>query len=146
MTARLNRTDYFLSLAHLVAQRATCPRRRVGCVLVDKHNHILATGYNGVPRGVPHCINNPCAGATASSGEALDLCEATHAEQNALLQCHDTEAIHTVYTTTSPCIHCVKLLMNTGAKNIYFTEGYTDSRPREMWCRVNDLTTWRCFG
>ena len=144
--SRPDRDEYFLEIAKLAATRATCPRRSVGCVLVDKNNHILATGYNGVPRGLPHCIDKPCPGATAASGDALDLCEATHAEQNALLQCSDTEAIHTVYTTTSPCIHCVKLLMNTGAKRIIFSEGYVDTRPRDLWCRVNEITTWSCLG
>jgi dCMP deaminase len=140
--------EYFLRMALLVATRSTCPRRSVGCVLVDKHNHILATGYNGVPKGVVHCLDVPCRGADQKSGEGLDLCEATHAEQNALLQCSDTQAIERVYTTTSPCIHCVKLILNTGAKEIVFLESYTDSRPEDIWNKVHfeDIpATWRRY-
>jgi len=120
-------------MAWLVATRATCPRRAVGCVLVDEHNHVMATGYNGVPRGFPHCIDTPCPGASHLTGQGLDACLATHAEQNALLQCSNVEAIHTVYCTTSPCIHCIKLLLNTGAQALYVSSTYSDPRPLAMW-------------
>lgn len=130
-------------MAHLVATRGTCARRRVGCVLVDEHNHVLATGYNGVPKGMAHCRDGqPCAGATAESGDSLDLCEATHAEQNALLQCKDAMAIHTAYTTTAPCVTCVKLLLNTGCKRIVFTQDYPHARAREMWVAQHGEDSW----
>ena len=107
---------YFLRMALLVSERGTCVRRKVGCILVNKKNHVLATGYNGNPSGFSHCLDNPCKGANSTSGKDLDKCEAIHAEQNALLQCKDVYDIHTVYCTVSPCIHCVKLLLNTSAK------------------------------
>ena len=72
-------------MAELVAERSTCRRRKVGCVLVDSNNHVVATGYNGVPTHFPHCLDEPCEGATAPSGESLEKCLAVHAEQNALL-------------------------------------------------------------
>ena len=53
--SRLGRDEYFIAMAKLVAQRATCLRRAVGCVLTNEHGHVLATGYNGVARGQPHC-------------------------------------------------------------------------------------------
>lgn len=125
--------EYFLAMAALVSLRATCRRRRVGCVLVDRHKHVLATGYNGVARGVTHCIDRACAGANLPSGKGLDLCEAIHAEQNALLQCRDAKEIDTAYITASPCITCVKLFMNTGCNRIVFLEEYPHAAARNLW-------------
>ena len=71
---RLETDAYFLEIAKTVAQRATCPRRQVGCVLVNSRNHIVATGYNGVPSGFTHCIDVNCEGAKYYSGEGLDIC------------------------------------------------------------------------
>jgi dCMP deaminase len=128
---------YMVGLALLASTRATCCRRRVGCVLVDKHNHIMATGYNGVPRGMAHCTDEPCAGATMASGTGLDKCLATHAEQNALLQCRDVEAIAAAYCTTAPCMTCIKLLMNTGCRTIYFLEDYPHAEAKLLWRKAD---------
>ena len=124
---------YFLRMAKLVSERGTCIRRKVGCVFVNKKNHIIATGYNGNPSGFNHCIDYPCAGSKSKSGEDLDKCEAIHAEQNALLQCKDVYDIDRVYTTLEPCIHCVKLLLNTSANQIIFGEKYVHEKARELW-------------
>jgi deoxycytidylate deaminase len=64
-----------------------------------------------------------------------DLCEAIHAEQNALLQCRDTDKIYTVYTTMSPCMRCVKELMNTSAQRIVFCINYDQPQAEELWRR-----------
>jgi dCMP deaminase len=127
-----------LAMARLTAQRGTCARRQVGCVLTDARGHVLATGYNGRPRGFPHCNEgNPCLGATAATGTSLDLCEAVHAEQNALLQCHDVELIDACYVTVSPCITCVKLLLNTGCRRIIAAAAYAhDAAARDLWLRT----------
>jgi len=124
---------YFLRMALLVSERGTCVRRKVGCILVNKKNHVLATGYNGNPSGFSHCLDNPCKGANSKSGKDLDKCEAIHAEQNALLQCKDVYDIDTVYCTVSPCIHCVKLLLNTSAKKIVFGEKYIQKDAERLW-------------
>lgn len=140
---------YFLNMATVVATRATCLRRAVGCVLVDQDKHVLSTGYNGRAAGLPHCNNgallspgggkpvetiypNACRGACAASGTHLDECEAIHAEQNALLQCPDVRGILTCYCTTAPCIHCVKLLLNTGCRRIVFRDPYP-SNGEAIW-------------
>ena len=141
---RPTKDEYFIAMAHLVATRSTCLRRSVGCVLVDANGHVLATGYNGVAAGQPHCNHEEayttptmrgtelrvwhphvCKGATHSSGTGLEHCEAIHAEQNALLQCHDVQKIHTCYVTHSPCITCAKLLMNTSCLRVVYSEPYT---------------------
>ena len=131
--SRPSENEYFLSMAKLVATRSTCARRAVGCGLVDRHKHVLATGYNGVASGVTHCIDHNCSGAKYPSGQGLDKCEAIHAEQNAILQCRDVLRIQTAYITASPCHTCTKLLMNTGCKSIIFLEAYTDESPKKLW-------------
>lgn len=130
---------YFMDMARLVASRSTCLRRSVGCVLIDKRRHVLATGYNGVAAGAAHC-NEPaaahpsgtlrfphaCRGANARSGQALDSCFAVHAEQNAILQCSDVYSIDIAYVTTFPCSSCTKLLLNTSCHTIIFASLYSD--------------------
>lgn len=131
---RPTRDRLFADMAKLVATRTTCARRAVGCVLVSEQGHVMSTGYNGVARGTTHCRSGiPCSGATAPSGQSLDSCRAIHAEQNALLQCNDVEDIYTAYITASPCVTCVKLLMNTGCQRIVFLEEYPHSDAEELW-------------
>lgn len=131
---RPNIDSYFGVMALLVSSRGTCPRRRVGCVLVSKDARVLATGYNGVPAGFQHCTEHPCEGATYASGLGLDKCEAIHAEQNALLRAGDVTKIDTAYCTTAPCIHCVKLLLNTNCQRIVFAEDYPHSdASKKLW-------------
>jgi dCMP deaminase len=127
--------EYFLRMAYLVSERGTCARRKVGCVLVDYNKHVMATGYNGPPAKWPHCIDQPCAGADSSPGEGLDLCEAVHAESNALLTCPDTTKIWTAYCTDSPCVSCVKLLLNTSCERIVFLRPYPHGRSKDLWLK-----------
>lgn len=125
-----------LRAALIWAERGTCKRRKVGCVLVNGHGHTLATGYNGRPSGWPHCYDEPCPGAHQQSGTALNFCEAIHAEANALLQCKNVMEVYTAYCTTAPCVECVKLLLNTSCTRIVFLEDYPHSKvSRERWER-----------
>jgi dCMP deaminase len=135
---------YFLQIAGVVATRATCARRAVGCVLVDKDRRILSTGYNGVARGMPHCTDKPCPGALLPSGTGLDACEAIHAEINALLQCRDINAVHTAYLTCTPCVSCVKALMASGCQHIVASSAYAASHDhaRELWEATAGRTWW----
>jgi len=147
---RISRDEWAMRLAQVCAQRSTCLRRAVGCVLLNERGHVLSTGYNGVAAGMPHCNEmemnpsmmfggdasypNACSGAKSPSGTNLDGCEAIHGEQNALLQCRDVYEIDTCYTTTAPCITCVKLLMNTSCRRIVFLEDYPHSEAsRQLW-------------
>ena len=124
---------YFINMVQLVATRGTCSRRKTGCVLVNERNHVLATGYNGRASHMDTCFERPCMAAGSQSGQNLDGCEAIHAEANALLQCKDVYEIDTAYCTTAPCVHCVKLLMNTGCRRIVFLDDYPHSQSRLMW-------------
>jgi dCMP deaminase len=121
---RPSHDEYFLRMAILCSTRSTCIRNNVGCILVDKRKYVLATGYNGVAVGQPHCIDYPCNGAKLKSGEGLDKCLAIHAEQNALLQCRYTDHITAAYITHSPCIHCAKLFSNTKIQKIIYHKLY----------------------
>lgn len=124
-------------IALAVAKRSTCVRRSVGCVLMNSYKQVMSTGYNGVARGMPHCRGGvPCEGANAPSGSDLSKCKAIHAEQNALLQCGNVMDIRTAFVTVSPCITCVKLLMNTGCRNICYLDRY-----QAHWAEVKELWT-----
>jgi dCMP deaminase len=147
--SRPTRDEWAMQVACDTAKRSTCLRRQVGCVLLNARGHVLATGYNGVAAGQPHCNEvgldfnissigvgsypHACTGATASSGQQLNECQAIHAEQNALLQCRDVHEIHTAYVTASPCITCTKLLLNTSCQRIVFMEEYPHPQARALW-------------
>jgi dCMP deaminase len=114
----------------MVATRSTCLRRHVGAILV-KEKRILATGYNGAPAGLKHCIEVGCIREEASipSGTRHELCRALHAEQNAIVQAayHGTPiAGSTLYCTNKPCVICSKMLINAGIERIFFDKDYDD--------------------
>jgi dCMP deaminase len=122
--------EYFLEVANLVSKRATCLRRRVGAVLV-KDKKILATGYNGAPSGLKHCIEIGCLREKLSipSGQRHELCRGLHAEQNVLLQAalHGTSTKGSVlYITNQPCVICAKMLINAGIIEIIISGEYPD--------------------
>lgn len=149
---RPSRDQWAMEMARLTASRATCLRRSVGAVFLNERGHVLATGYNGVAAGQPHCntvVNLPyfgigvtgvydhhphaCSGAHAPSGTNLDGCQAIHAEQNALLQCRDVYSIDVAYVTASPCMTCTKLLLNTSCRRIVFLSEYPHSDAEKLW-------------
>lgn len=101
---------------------------------MDENNRVLSLGHNGVAKGMAHCTETPCEGAACPSGTGLDLCRAIHAEQNALMFCSDIMKIRTAYVTVSPCVHCIKMLMNTGCEHIVFVNDYAHSEAAEnLW-------------
>lgn len=128
---RLTRDEYYLEMLSLVAGRSTCPRRAVGAVIVDKAGHVLSTGYNGVPSGVPHCVDVPCPGASDPKGDTR-RCLAIHAEQNALLQCSRLDLAHTLYVSVICCFTCAKLVCNTPIKRIVAAEDYVETQGKDL--------------
>lgn len=139
---RLSVDQWAIGIAQICAQRSTCLRRNAGCVLLNARNEILAVGYNGTPRGTPHCAEGfPCPGAEAESGTRLDDCLSTHAEINALLQCHTIWDIETCVVTVSPCVHCTRALMNTSCQNILFLEEYAHTAAKDEW--LGPVRRWR---
>ncbi len=128
--------EYFTEITRLVATRSTCTRRKVGAILV-KNKRILATGYNGAPSGVAHCLDVGCLREEMGipSGERHELCRGLHAEQNAILQA----AQHGVriegsdmYCTNLPCVICTKMIINAGIRRVYYLQGYSDPLSRDL--------------
>ena len=124
-------------MAELTAQRSTCLRRHVGAVIV-KDKHIVATGYNGAPRGIAHCDEKGgCLRQKMGvpSGQRHELCRALHAEQNAIIQAATLgQSIEnaTIYITHQPCVICAKMIINAGIKRIVVKEGYPDELSVEI--------------
>ncbi len=128
--------EYFMDITQLVAKRSTCLRRQVGSILV-KDKKILATGYNGAPARLEHCLEVGCLREQQSipSGERHELCRGLHGEQNAIIQA----AYHgvgirgaTLYCTNHPCVICSKMLINAGIERIVYEEGYADDLAAQM--------------
>ncbi|MEC9488536.1 MAG: cytidine/deoxycytidylate deaminase family protein [Halanaerobium sp.] len=128
--------EYFMEIARVVSGRSTCLRRKVGALLV-KNKQILATGYNGAPKGLEHCSVSGCLREERKipSGERHELCRGLHAEQNAIIQA----ALHgisidgaTLYCTNQPCVVCAKMIINAGIKEIIFAGDYPDALAREI--------------
>jgi len=135
-TERPGWDEYFMDIVGLVSRRSTCLRRHVGAVLV-KDKRILASGYNGVPTGVRHCLDTGCLREQLDvpSGERHELCRGLHAEQNAIIQAalHGVSTKNAViYCTNHPCIICSKMIINAGIVGIVYLEGYSDNLAGEM--------------
>ncbi|MBI5229224.1 dCMP deaminase family protein [Candidatus Micrarchaeota archaeon] len=130
---RVSWDEYFMKIAEIVSERTTCLRLRGGAVVV-KDKRIIATGYNGSARGLPHCSQVGCLkdhlelkGIPRGTGH--ESCRAIHAEENAILQC----ALHgissdgaTMYATVSPCLACAKSIINAGIKRVVYRSDYDD--------------------
>lgn len=123
---RLSKDEYFMGIVDAVSKRSTCLRHRIGAVIVSK-GRVVATGYNGAPRGFPHCLNIGCLRDELgiSSGEQQQVCRAVHAEQNAIIQAAgcgvDLEGA-TLYCGFYPCIICTKMIINAGITRVVYRE------------------------
>jgi dCMP deaminase len=128
--------DYFFEITRLVATRSTCLRRKVGALIV-KDKRILSTGYNGAPRGLPHCLEVGCLREKSHvpHGERHELCRGIHAEQNAIIQAA-TSGISIegaiLYTTHHPCSLCIKMILNAAIQKVLYIEGYPDDLAKSL--------------
>lgn len=118
-----------MQIAHDVATRATCLRRKVGAVIVSE-KRILTTGYNGAPHGLPHCTEVGC---KIEGGHCI---RTLHAEQNAIVQaalfgvsCQGAA----VYVTCQPCNNCAKMIINAGIRKVVFEGDYPDPFALEVF-------------
>lgn len=136
MNSRPDWDAYFMEIAEVVAKRSTCLRRHIGAVIV-KDRRILATGYNGAPSGLPHCLDLGCMRDEQGipSGTRHEICRALHSEQNAIIQA----ALYgvatrgaTLYCTHQPCSLCAKTLINAGISRVVFEGDYPDNFAIEM--------------
>jgi dCMP deaminase len=115
---------YFIGMARHAALRATCSRKHVGAVVVWERQ-VVSTGYNGSPRGLPHCSDVGC--ELKDLGGRQSCVRTVHAEANAIAQAArggGTTDKATIYTTASPCLDCAKLIVNAGITRVVFGEAY----------------------
>lgn len=127
---RLGWDDYFAKIAEDVALRSTCTRdgRQYGAVIVNRNKEIVATGYNGVIRGAPHCADIGCIKdeLEIESGMGHGICLAVHAEQNALIQAGKLAEGAALYINGYPCKICARLIVNAGIKKVVISGEYSD--------------------
>lgn len=133
---RPNIDKYFMKMAHLAAERSTCLRRKVGAV-ITKEKRVLSTGYNGAPKGLPHCEDVGCVreNLDVPTGERHELCRGVHAEQNAIIQAAvfgTSIKDGMIYTTNHPCVVCAKLLINANISEIVYDDDYIDELAKEV--------------
>ena len=133
--------EYFLKIASVVAERATCRRHHVGAVAV-RGKHILATGYNGAASGLKDCLELGCLrdDMNIPSGTRHEVCRGIHAEQNVIIQA----ALHgvslegaTIYVTHTPCVLCAKMLVNAKIKRFVTFGKYADDSFRDLFKEAN---------
>ena len=136
MSGRPSWDNYFMEITALVSNRSTCLRRKVGCLIV-RDKHILATGYNGAPRGLTHCLDIGCLREKQNipSGERHELCRGIHAEQNAIIQAatFGTSIQGAIlYSTHYPCSLCIKMIINAGIEKVVYADGYPDELAKNL--------------
>ena len=137
MEDRISKDEYYLGIALAVSKRSNCLKRRYGCVIV-KDDEIIATGYNGSPRGEINCCDlGLCKRMHIrhNSGDYSD-CHAVHAEQNAMISASRKEMIGSVMYLAGeeakadekdkwieiklcePCPICLRMIKNAGIEMI----------------------------
>ena len=126
---RKDKDNYYLDIAETVLIRSTCRRRRYGSIIV-LNDEIIATGYNGAPRGRKNCLDRGVCmrdELNIPSGERYELCRSVHAEANAIISAARRDMIGaTLYLSgrdaktgellsdTLPCSMCKRLIINSG--------------------------------
>lgn len=137
---RIDKDNYYLKIAEVVATRSTCLRRQYGAVIVNR-DEIIATGYNGAPRGEANCCDTevcycrthsePVDKMAAKHGEQYGSCVAVHAEQNAIISAarKDTQGA-TLYLACldkdvdpAPCNICDRMIKNAGIARVVTRAG-----------------------
>lgn len=158
MVQRIDKINYYLNIAKTVAQRSTCLRKYVGCVIVN-NDEIISTGYNGAPRGRKNCNElGFCSKKKYFPNlrhAGYDACRSVHAEQNALISARRKDMIGaTLYLVlynpetgeyedgASSCQMCRKLIINAGINKVIVRDnskiGYTII-PVQEWIENDDL-------
>lgn len=123
---------YFMYIALHVATRSSCRYIDAGAVVVSPENHILATGYNGVPQGVdPNCLQKGCGkdlAGIAQEAKGAGKCDGMHAEWNAILKAKEHGDIggSTLYSLILPCYTCARLTVGAGIERVFYTLEYPE--------------------
>jgi len=132
---RPSKEETYIGVARTVSRRATCLSRRNGAVLVNSSGHVIATGYNGAPKGCKHPTECTRLRHQVQSGQFLDACDDVHAEENAIVQASLSGASPeggTMYTLTSPCHRCMRMIVNASIARVVYSSRYADDRTFEL--------------
>ncbi len=154
---RVSKINYYLDIAETVAERSTCLLKNYGCIIV-KNDEIIATGYNGAPRGRKNCIDLGYCSKKKMFPEihhgGYDACRSVHAEQNAMISTSRDKMIgSSLYLVgvkkdsneyekgASPCQMCRKLIINAGIDTVYTRINKTEYAQFnvEDWIKQDDL-------
>ncbi|KLL02245.1 MAG: deoxycytidylate deaminase [Mycoplasmataceae bacterium RC_NB112A] len=111
-------TEYFIAIAQLCALRSKDPNTQVGAVVVNQNKEIIATGYNGLPRGC-NDDNYPWEN-NDENWLKTKYPYVVHAEANAIIHARQNCAEFSLYTTLFPCCECAKLIIQAGIKQIFY--------------------------
>ena len=136
---RLTRLELFMGIADLIAQRGTCLRASVGCVIVQD-NRIISTGYVGSPSGRPHCFDVGC-----EMGPNSGCIRTVHAEANAIAFAAKTGISvngGSMYCTHSPCLECSRLIVNAGIYSLTYRSLYRDEAGLKLLDQCGVSTTY----
>lgn len=153
---RIDKENYYLDIADTVSERSTCLRRCYGSIIVQ-NDEIIATGYNGAPRGRQNCGDlGRCTREELKipSGQRYELCRSVHAEANCIISasrsetlgatlymaCRDPKTGHLIPGSTS-CSMCRRLIINAGIRRVVIRDTKTDYRVVDVqkeWVDVDD--------
>lgn len=151
---RQDKTNYYLDIAETVASRSTCLRRKYGAIIV-KDDQIIATGYNGAPRGIPNCCDLKHCTREKNKiphGERYEQCRAVHAEMNAIISASRTDMLgQTLYLVgleddnyvkdATPCLMCTRTIVNAGLSQVIIRKdkhAYTILSENDLMAMLNN--------
>mgnify|MGYP001560162243 CR=1 FL=1 len=136
---RITRLQLFSGLLDILAKRGTCPRARVGIILA-RDSRIVATGYNGAPTNMSHCLDVGC--LLSLTGGCI---RAVHAEAN-VIAFAAREGIRTqdtaLYVSLAPCLSCAQLIINAGISDVFYQSPYRNPEGLRLLESVNIKTTY----
>ena len=158
---RIDKENYYLDIAETVAERSTCLRRCYGAIIV-KNDEIVATGYNGAPRGRINCVDlSYCTREALNipSGQRYELCRSVHAEANAIISAARSETLGaTLYMSckdpdtgalipgSSSCSMCRRQIINAGIERVVIRDTKTEYRVVlvQEWIEEDDSLPQHC--
>ncbi len=159
---RIDKENYYLDIAETVSERSTCLRRCYGAIIVQS-DEVIATGYNGAPRGRENCADlGRCTRAELKipSGQRYELCRSVHAEANCIISaarkemlgatlymaCRDPETGALIANSTS-CSMCRRLIINAGIEKVVIRDTPKEYRVvdvRREWIDEDDSLPCHC--
>lgn len=155
---RIDKKKYYLNIAREVSKRSTCLRRQYGAVIV-KHDEIIATGYNGAPRGQDNCCDvGECYRERNNipHGEQYEKCVAVHAEQNAIISAARRDMIGaTMYLAgydavtdeeldAEPCLICRRMIANAGIDEVITLKDFVEKKEEPKYDQNGLLKCKKC--